>query len=228
MLERLDAFGTMTVGVHGVTTDRFCLVPGETKLRIRERLETVLQVPCIPLEVSFKRLIGVMVACNSNGILLPNHVHPNDEAIISKALEALPGPPVKVHVLEESKPNALGNLIAANDTGAIASIKIPETAMPSLESTLGVNVIQGKIANSSLVGTKIVANSKGVLVTPLASDEEANDIKVLFGVANVDFTTVCLGIEAIKVGMIANSHGAIVGNATSGPEMARISDVLEI
>ncbi len=228
MLERLDAFGTTTVGIHACATDRYCLIPGDTKARFRERLETILGVPCIPLEVSFKKLIGVMVACNSNGILLPNHVHPNDEALLSKALEMLPGPQVKVHVLEESKPNALGNLIAANDKGAIASIKIPEAALPAVERTLGVKTIQGKIAGSPLVGTKIVANTKGVLVTPLATDEEANQLKSLFDVGNIDFTTVCLGIEAIRVGIVANSNGAIVGNATSGPEMARISDVLEI
>ncbi|MEX2680865.1 MAG: translation initiation factor IF-6 [Candidatus Sigynarchaeota archaeon] len=226
VLERLDAFGSNTIGISLLATDAYCIAPGGTKTKVKERLEAVLQVPCIEIDASFKRLAGVMMVGNSRGLLLPNHISPHDEESIIKAMEQFGN--VKVLVLEQSKLNALGNLISTNDKGAVASSKLTPESIKSIEDVLGVKAIQARINNSPLVGTKIVANAKGCLVSPLATNEEAESFKKIFGVENTDFTTVCLGMESIRVGMVANSFGALVGNSTSGPEMARISEILEV
>ncbi len=224
MLERLDAFGSNTVGISLLATDAYCIIPGGTKAKVKERLEAVLKVPCIEIDASFKRLVGVMMVGNTRGLLLPNHVGPHDEEAIIKAMEKVGN--IKILVLEQSKLNALGNLISTNDKGAVASSKLTPESISAIEDVLGVKSIQARINNSPLVGTKLVANSRGCLVSPLATNEEAESFKRIFGVENADFTTVCLGMEAIRVGMIANSNGALVGNSTSGPEMARISEIL--
>ncbi|MBN2153598.1 MAG: translation initiation factor IF-6 [Candidatus Lokiarchaeota archaeon] len=226
MLERLDAFGSNTVGISLLATDTYCIAPGGTKSKVKERLEAVLKVPCIEVDASFKRLVGVMMVGNSRGLLLPNHISPNDEETIVKAMDQVGG--IKVLVLEQSKLNALGNLISTNDKGAVASSKLTPESIEAIEGVLGVRSMQARINNSPLVGTKLVSNAKGCLVSPLATNEEAESFKRILGVENADFTTVCLGMESIRVGMVANSHGALVGNSTSGPEMARISDVLEV
>jgi translation initiation factor 6 len=228
MLDRLDAFGTSnTIGISLFATDTYCFAPGGSKTKVHERLEEILQVPCFELDVSFKRLIGVMMVGNSRGLLLPNHVSPEDEERIQKAAEEkIPG--LRVEVLEQTKLNALGNLIAVNEFGAVVSNKLTPESIRTIETVLGVKTLQASINDSSLVGTKIIANSKGCLVSPLATNEEAETFRKVFQVEQVDFTTVCLGMEAIRVGMVANSFGAIVGNSTSGPEMARISEVLEV
>jgi translation initiation factor 6 len=226
MLERLNNFGANTVGISLIATDRYCLAPGGIKAKVRERLEAVMQVPIVEIDASFKLLLGIMMVGNSNALLLPNHVSPHDEEVIVKAMDKIGG--VKVFVLEQSKLNALGNLIATNDKGAIVSSKLTPESIETIESVLGVKVQQARINNSPLVGTKIVVNSKGVLVSPLATNEDAESFKKVLGVEEVDFTTVCLGMESIRVGMVANSSGAVVGNTTSGPELARISDVLSV
>lgn len=227
MLDRLDAFGTSnTVGISLFATDTYCFAPGGSKPKVHERLEEIMQVPCIELDVSFKRLLGVMMVGNSKGLLLPNHVSPEDEERILQAASNIPD--LRVEVLEQTKLNALGNLIAVNDSGAVVSNKLTPESIKTIETVLEVKTMQTSINNSSLVGTKIIANSKGCLVSPLATNEEAEAFKRCFHVEQVDFTTVCLGMEAIRVGMVANSFGAIVGNSTSGPEMARISEILEV
>lgn len=227
MIERMDIFGTSTIGIFACPTDRYCIVPGGMKEAIVNRLEQVLAVPVIPVDLIFKKLAGVMLAGNSNGILLPNHIAPHDEEMLVNALESrVPG--LTIRVLEESKANALGNLIAASDKAAVVSPKIPASSLPVIEQVLKVRVAHARPATSPLVGTKMVANASGCLFSPLVTDDEANTFKTIFNVEQADFTTVCLGLEAIRVGLIANSHGAIVGNATSGPEIARISEVLGV
>ncbi|MHA1792466.1 MAG: translation initiation factor IF-6 [Promethearchaeota archaeon] len=227
MLERLNILGAPTIGIHAFATDRYCLLPGNVKTTIVNRIETILEVPCIQLDISIQKLVGVMLVGNSNGILVPNHINPNDEEIITRTIkEELPD--INIRVLEESKLNALGNLIAANDSAAIVSSKIPQDALKPIEDVLGVEVMRMKVNNSPLVGTKIVVNSKGCMVSPLASDEEMNKIQAFFKVEQGDFVTVCHGMEAIRIGIIANSNGAIVGDSTSGPEAARIAEVLDV
>jgi translation initiation factor 6 len=44
----------------------------------------------------------------------------------------------------------------------------------------------------------------------------------------VDISTVNCGFPYLRVGMAANSNGAVVGNATTGPEMVRIESSLGI
>ncbi|MFX0103304.1 MAG: translation initiation factor IF-6 [Candidatus Hodarchaeota archaeon] len=227
MLERINLFGSSTIGIYACVTDSYCLVPGTLKPNILERFENTFKVPCIPLNVTFKRLIGIMMVGNSRGLLLPNHINPNDEVTIREAMGQVPG--VKIHVLEESKLNALGNLIAPNDNGALISSKFQSnSSIKVIEEVLGGKVKKASINNSPLVGTKIVVNSSGCLVTPLATDEEAESLHEIYNVENVDFSTVCMGIESIRIGILANSEGAFVGESTSGPEMARISEVLEV
>jgi len=226
-IEKFDIFGTPAVGIFACATDRFCIVPASIRSAAIEHLEATLQVPCIKLEVAFKRLIGVMMVANSKGVLVPNHVDPKDEEEITKVFEA-EFPDVKIHMLNETKLNALGNLIATNDSGAVASSKFQPEILPVIQETLGVQVIPAKIATSPLVGTKIVANSKGTLVTPLATNDEAEAFRAVFNTESWDFSTVCLGMDSLHIGMIANSNGAVVGSSTSGPELARISDILGV
>ena len=226
MLERLNIFGNQAIGIFSCATDKYCLIPGTFKNTIREKMEQILQVPIIPLNISFKKLIGVMMVGNSNGLLIPNHANPQDQVQIRDAMSVVDN--VNIHMLEESKLNALGNLISANDNGALISNKLPDSCIEAVEDILGVKVKKTRVGNSLLVGTKLVVNGHGVLVSPLARDEQVDQFKNFFKVDNSDFTTVNLGMESIRIGIISNSHGALVGNPTSGPELARISDILEI
>jgi len=152
MLERLDAFGSNTVGISLLATDAYCIAPGGIKPKVKERLEAVLQVPCIEIEVSFKRLVGVMMVGNTRGLLLPNLVSPHDEEAIVNAMEKVVS--IKVFVLEQSKLNALGNLISTNDKGVVASSKITPESISAIEGVLGVKSIQatGKSLNHCCFG----------------------------------------------------------------------------
>jgi translation initiation factor 6 len=117
---------------------------------------------------------------------------------------------------------ALGNLVAANDYGAIVSPRITDAS--AIEDVLGVPVAQTKVGLHEDVGAVVAATNKGFLAHPdlegeLKTIEKALKVKGLC-------TTVNFGSPYVKAGVIANSKGYITGLRTSGIEMGRIDDAL--
>ena len=74
--------------------------------------------------------------------------------------------------------------------------------------------------------TAVVTN-KGCLCHPKVSDDEKNQLEALFDV-EVMIGTVNHGIPLIGSGLVANSNGAIIGNLTTGIELGRIEESLEL
>ena len=94
-----------------------------------------------------------------------------------------------------------------------------------IRDTLDVEVEKGTIANSPLVGAVAVATNRGLAAHPMASEEELIFLRELFKVP-VDVSTVNCGSPYLRIGVVANSHGAVVGSETTGPEMARLEVAL--
>jgi translation initiation factor 6 len=119
----------------------------------------------------------------------------------------------------------MGNMVLANDKGALASPNLSADAIETISKTLGVPTEQGTIAGINNVGAAGVATNKGALLHPDATAEEAEAAEEILGVP-VDVGTGCGGVKYVGVCMIANSYGAIVGETTTGPELGRIESAL--
>ena len=74
------------------------------------------------------------------------------------------------------------------------------------------------------MGAIAVVTNKGLLVNPLATDEEVAELGQLFGVT-ADVGTVNRGSPFIKAGIVANDKGVIAGEETTGPELMRIQAI---
>jgi translation initiation factor 6 len=72
-----------------------------------------------------------------------------------------------------------------------------------------------------------VATNKGVLAHPLLKDDEKKAIEETLKVP-VDVGTVNCGIPYVGTGLIANSHAAVAGSLTTGPEMFIIGNALDV
>jgi len=72
-----------------------------------------------------------------------------------------------------------------------------------------------------------VATNKGMLCHPKIEDEEKKKLEELFDVP-VDIGTVNHGIPYVGAGVVANANGAIMGSKTTGIEMGRIEDALNL
>ena len=179
-----------------------------------------LNVKLVYTSIGGSVLDGVLACANSNGMLLPNYARQEELAEIKAAFEG------NITIMETKK-TAYGNLVLANDKGAIVDPRFKEAEIKKISDALGVEVVASEIAGLPYVGSLAVATNKGVLAHPLLKDEEKKVLEGIFKVP-VDVGTVNCGVPYVGTGLIANSHSAVAGSMTTGPEMFIIGNALDV
>jgi translation initiation factor 6 len=127
----------------------------------------------------------------------------------------------------KTKKTAYGNLVLTNDYGAIVDPRFKEHEVRHISETLGVETVTAEIAGLPYVGSLAVATNKGVLVHPLLKDKEKKILEDVLKVP-VDVGTINCGIPYVGTGLVANSHVAVAGSMTTGPEMFIIGNALDV
>jgi translation initiation factor 6 len=212
--------GSASIGVYSLATEKCVVIPKVVPLKKAERTAEWLKVPLVHTCISGSVLAGVFACANSNGIILPNSIL-NEELAIFKPFFGN-----NVTVMETRK-TAYGNLVLANDFGAIVDPRLKEPQIKLVNETLGVEAVPSEIAGLPYVGSLAVATNKGVLAHPLLKDEERKVLEKVFKVP-IDVGTVNCGIPYVGTGLIANSHAAVAGSMTTGPEMFIIETALDV
>jgi translation initiation factor 6 len=179
-----------------------------------------LKVKLVHTSIGGSVLAGALACANSNGILLPHFIREEELAVIKSLFEG------NITVMETKK-TAYGNLVLTNDYGAVVDPRFKEPEIRQIAETLGVEVVPSEIAGLPYVGSLAVATNKGVLAHPLLKDEERKILENVFRVP-VDVGTVNCGIPYVGTGLIGNSHAAVAGSLTSGPEMFIIGNALDV
>ncbi|MDR0797315.1 MAG: translation initiation factor 6, partial [Nitrososphaerota archaeon] len=87
--------------------------------------------------------------------------------------------------------------------------------------------LQTEIAGLPYVGSLATVTNKGVLAHPLLKDEERKILEQAFKVP-VEVGTINCGIPYVGTGLLANSHGAVAGSMTTGPEMFIIGNAMDV
>lgn len=164
--------------------------------------------------------MGVLVAANSNGIVLPNIIHDHELKTIQEGLG------VRVTVARE-RWTALGNIVLANDNGAVIHPGASESLARIVAETLNVDIFTATIGGLPYVGSLAVATNKGVLAHHAITDRERTVIESALKVP-VEGGTINGGVPYIRAGLLANTKGAVVGPLTGGPELMAITRSLGI
>ena len=218
-IERMDIFGNANIGIYCFSNERIALLPRGVPEGKRRRVGEALGVEVCSVDICGCRLNGVLVAANSNGMAVPYTIRDEE-------LEALRARFPKVEVIG-SKKTALGNLILVNDEGAVADPRFPSGLLKSLSRLFEVEVRRGRISGLPYVGALAVATNSGVLAHPSIEEGERrlieDSLKVPVGTGTVNF-----GVPFVRAGLLANTKGAVVGSATTGPELMGISRALGI
>lgn len=208
------------MGLFTRTNDNTLLLPfgfADTKTnKLKEYLDVE---KIIHVSVAGTRLMGPMTVMNNNGILLPSTV--SDEEI-----QILKQTGLNVERLK-SKYTAIGNLISANDKGAIVSNLFKGEVDQDIKDTLGVPIQTMSIGGFVQVGSMVVTTNAGAIVHPIANDAEISRISEILQV-EAEPATVNGGSPFLSSGIIANFSSVIVGNLTTGPELIMISRALKV
>jgi translation initiation factor 6 len=212
--------GSASIGVYSIATDGFVMVPQMVPREKAERTAEWLKVKLVHTSIGGSVLAGALACANSNGILLPNSVSEEELTAIKAAFEG------NITIMETRK-TAYGNLVLANDHGAVVDPRFKESEVKQIAETLGVDAVAGEIAGLPYVGSLAVATNKGVLAHPLLEDDEKKVLEDVFKVP-VDVGTVNCGIPYVGTGLVGNSHAAVAGSMTTGPEMFIIGNALDV
>ena len=217
MLRRVDIVGNPNIGVFILATDDLAIVPYNILDERVELIKEILEVDVVKSSISGSSLIGSLAVANSNGIVVSPHV-------LDREVKQFEDLGLKVAILPGNY-TAVGNIVACNDKGAIASPFLSQEAISVIEKTLDVQVESSSIVGSDIIGSLISVTNKGFLIDKRAVQAEINLAQEVFGVEG-DIGTVGKGISLVGACTIANSKGAIVAKDSTGPEMARVEEAL--
>lgn len=203
------------MGIFAKSNDKLVLLPhgyAETKLK---KITEILESEPLFVSIAGNRIIGPMVVLNNTGMILPSTAS-DDELIYLKSITGL-----NVAKLD-SKYTAVGNLISANDKGAIVSPLFKNELDKQIGDVLGVEAHTMSVADFNQTGSIIVTTNTGAAVHPKATEEE---IKIISSVLKVEVEPLTIngGIPYLSSGIVWNSKSLIVGSLTTGPELIMLS-----
>ena len=212
--------GSASLGVYSLATENIVMIPVIVPKQKAQEYADWLKAKLIYTSISGSVLIGALACANSNGMLIHNAVR---EEELEKIKSVYSG---NIYIMETKK-TAYGNLVLANDKGAVVDPRFKETEIKKISETLGVEAVPTEIAGLPYVGSLAVATNKGVLAHPMLTAEEKKTLENVLKVP-VDVGTVNCGVPYVGTGLIANSHAAVAGSMTTGPEMFIIGNALDV
>lgn len=208
---KYDVYRGPNIGIYINVNDKYVLVPMGFAESKAEKLAGYLQAEYMYLSVANTRLLGALSVMNNKGILLPKTAYQNEYDILKKQTDLVVG-------VLDSKYTALGNVICANDKGAVVSPWLSKEDILTIKDVLGVEVIQQRIAGFNQTGAVMVANNSGAVIHPEADEEDMKKFANVLGV-KIEHSTVNNGIPYVASGILANNNCIVVGSMTSGPEI---------
>ncbi|HSV49120.1 MAG TPA: hypothetical protein VLH35_02305, partial [Candidatus Acidoferrales bacterium] len=131
--------GSPSIGVYSLATELMVMIPQVVPDDKAKEYADWLNVPLIHTSVSGSVLIGSLVCANSNGLLVSNSIR-NEELERIKAV-------FKGNItVMDTKKTAYGNLVLANDKGAVVDPRFKPNDLKLIQDTLGVEAIPSEIA----------------------------------------------------------------------------------
>ncbi len=209
-----DVYRTPNIGIFLKANDKFCLVPRGLAPTKCSKISEILRVEVIQISIAGSRLLGPLLAMNSKGIVVSRLAE--DEEV--DTLRRWTG--LKVAKLG-SRFTSMGNLISANDHGAIVSDIIGEDSVRVIEETLTVPVKRMRIDQFVQVGSMISATNVGAIIHPNASEHEIEIVRRTLKV-QPEPATVNGGVPFVSSGFVGNSNSVLLGNLTRGGELVII------
>jgi translation initiation factor 6 len=212
---KYDVYRGPNLGVYISVNDSILLIPMGFAQSKADKLAGYLGVNYHYTSIANTRLIGILSVMNNKGVLLPKTAYQNEYDFLKKETD------LEVGILD-SKFTALGNLICANDKGAVVSPWLSDDDCQTIKDVLGVKIVQKKISGYNQVGSVMVANNSGAAIHPEADEEDMKTFANVLGV-KIEQSSINNGIPYVSSGILANNNAIVVGSLTTGPEIMMLT-----
>lgn len=212
---KYDLYRGPNIGVYAATNDKTLLLPMGFAPEKATKLARHLEARHVYSSVANTRLLGTLIIMNNNGLLLPKTAFADEYAHLKSETG------LNVEVLD-SRFTALGNMICANDRGAIVSPLLSPDDCRVISDVLGVETIRSRVAGMYQTGSAMIANNTGAIIHPEADEEEMKTFANLLGV-HIEHGSINNGIPYVSSGILANNNSVVVGSLTTGPEIMMMS-----
>ncbi len=118
----------------------------------------------------------------------------------------------------------VGVYCRANDSLAFVQKSLQKKTQEIIARVLGVNIIELTIADSTIIGSLLVLNSQGAVLTNIADKQTLQLIKD----QGLNVSVIKDIINAAGNDILANDHGALVHPEIKKQTMKKISDTLNV
>lgn len=217
LLRKLDFSGNPYLGVYGMACDAGALLAPDVPAKACKEIARALEVEVVQSTLGASTVIGALIAANSHGAIVSDLASDHELATIRRFR------PRRL----DHRLNAMGNNVLANDHGAVVNPEYDAAALRAIAAALGVSAERGTVAGVNTVGSAAAANNRGALCHPHVTDEERALVERILRVP-VSTSTANFGTPQVGACLLSNSHGAVVGTRTTGIELGRISEGLDL
>lgn len=201
--------GNPNVGLYGYVNNSFGIIGLDVSPQLFESMQKIFKVPLYHMNICGTSLVGVFLCGNKKTLLVPPLIMDHEKKQLERhqiSYTVIPTPLT-----------ALGNNILCNDNGALVNPEFSARVKKIIRQALDVPLKPGTIADLETVGSQAILNSNGCLVNQNIGDEE---LEYVHSILNVPLcpSSVNLGNPYIRSGILANDHGMVISQHSSGIE----------
>lgn len=215
-LERASFYKNPYLGLYLATSDKLTLLPSNAHDKLVEQAARVLETDTVSLFIDESPILGIYCALNSTGVLVPTFASKKEQKTLKAA---------GLNVCTISEQFSPGNCVLVNDKAALVHPHMEPADRKKIADHLNVEVFSQQVTGIPTVGSINVVTNRGLLAYNDVSEEELKLMERFFGVRG-GLGTVNLGSPFVRLGLIANAKGALVGDRSSGPELQRVYESL--
>lgn len=221
-IAKFDLDGNPFIGVFLNANDDLLLTPEHLTEKDMKALKKAMKVEILYFYPG-TRLLGSLMAMNNAGVLFSEYLR---DSVPGEFIREAEERGMRVGFLKD-RLTALGNNILLNNRKALLHPGYDRRSIKLIEDVLDVETAEGTIAGIKVTGSVGVATDKGLLVHPKITPVEEEALKEFFSLTPVK-VTVNFGSPYVGSAVVANNHGALVGSKSTGIELGKVEDGLNL
>ena len=204
------------IGLFFKTNNSVTIVPKQAPLKTIQGIKDTLNTEVAEMFVNQSPLLGLMTCLNDNGCILASQAEAHEVKTLKKH-------GLNVYVMKENY--APGNTLLANKKAALVSTLFSRKEAQNVADCLGVEMQQASVGSIKTIGSINVVTNKGLFAYNDITEVELKKLEKIFCVHG-EVGTNNTGTPFNGLGVVANDHGAVVGELTTGFETQRIYQAL--